>query len=102
LIDEFEAKRDFCNRSNLSFRLEYFDDASGQRTGIKDRYLNPAIGWQHWFSPTVMIRPEIAVYNALDRKSFNRNGQGNIGSPATGGATAMSEVVASMDLIWHF
>jgi hypothetical protein len=88
--------------NNLSFRLEYFDDASGQRTGIKDRYLNPAIGWQHWFSPTVMIRPEIAMYNALDRKSFNRNGQGNIGSPATGGATAMSEVVASMDLIWHF
>jgi hypothetical protein len=87
---------------NLSLRLEYFDDASGQRTGIKDRYANYAFGWQHWFSPTIMIRPEIAVYNALDRPAFNRAGQGNIGSPAQGGATAMSEFVASADLIWHF
>jgi hypothetical protein len=87
---------------NLSWRVEFFNDASGQRTGIKDRYFNYAFGWQHWFTPTIMIRPEIAVYNALDRASFNRNGQGNIGSPASGGATAMSEFVASADLIWHF
>jgi len=92
---------------NLSLRGEFFNDASGQRTGVKDRYLNYAFGWQHWFSPTIMIRPEIAVYNALDRKSFNRNGQGNLGAPGsanggTGGATAMSELIASADLIWHF
>jgi hypothetical protein len=82
---------------NISWRVEFFNDMSGQRTGIKDRYLNYAVGWQHWFSPTIMVRPEIAVYNALDRASFNRMGQGNVTS-----ATAMSELVASMDLIWHF
>jgi hypothetical protein len=88
---------------NISLRGEFFNDLSGQRTGIKDRYLNYAIGWQHWFSPTVMVRPELAVYNALDRKAFNRNGQGNIASgPNSGGANAMSELIASMDLIWHF
>jgi hypothetical protein len=87
---------------NLSWRVEFFNDESGQRTGVKDRYFNYAFGWQHWFSPTIMIRPEVAVYNALDRASFNRNGQGNIGSPASGGPTAMSELVASSDLIWHF
>ena len=89
--------------NNISFRLEFFNDMSGQRTGIKDKYLNYAVGWQHWFSPTITFRPEIAVYNALDRKAFNRNGQGNISSaPGAGGATAMSELVASADVIWHF
>jgi hypothetical protein len=88
---------------NISFRAEFFNDLSGQRTGVKDRYLNYAIGWQHWFSPTIMIRPEVAVYNALDRKAFNRSGQGNVASaPGAGGATDMSELIASADLIWHF
>jgi Putative beta-barrel porin-2, OmpL-like. bbp2 len=87
---------------NLSLRAEFFNDNSGQRTGVRDQYLNYAIGWQHWFSPTVMIRPEVAVYNALQRKAFNRNGQGNIGSPDAGGPTAMSEAIVSADLIWHF
>ena len=87
---------------NISWRVEFFNDLSGQRTGIKDRYFNYAVGWQHWFSPTIMMRPEVAVYDALDRKSFNRNGQGNIGAPQGGGATAMQELVFSADLIWHF
>jgi hypothetical protein len=86
---------------NLSWRIEFFNDLSGQRTGIKVRYINPAFGWQHWFSPTIMIRPEIAWYNALDRPSFNRKGQGNISGPGTGGATAYSEFVASAESIWH-
>jgi hypothetical protein len=90
--------------NNLSFRAEFFNDNSGQRTGVRDQYLNYAVGWQHWFSPTVMIRPEIAVYNALQRKSFNRNGQGNVvgGVNGLGTATAMSEAILSADIIWHF
>jgi hypothetical protein len=93
---------------NLSWRIEFFNDQSGQRTGIKDRYINPAFGWQHWFSPTIMIRPEVAWYNALDRAAFNRNGQGNVGAGLAPGATcagcanAMSELIVSADLIWHF
>jgi Putative beta-barrel porin-2, OmpL-like. bbp2 len=91
--------------NNLSFRAEFFNDNSGQRTGVRDQYLNYAIGWQHWFSPTVMIRPEFAVYNALQRKAFNRNGQGQVigtGPDGLGTATAMSEAIISADLIWHF
>jgi hypothetical protein len=51
-----------------------------------------------------MVRPEIAVYNALQRKSFNRNGQGNVvgGFMGLGTATAMSEAILSADIIWHF
>jgi hypothetical protein len=90
--------------NNLSFRVEFFNDSSGQRTGVRDQYLNYAVGWQHWLSPTVTLRPEIAVYNALQRKSFNRNGQGNVvgGVNGVGTATAMSEAILSADIIWHF
>jgi hypothetical protein len=84
--------------NNISFRVEFFNDQYGQRTGVKTRYLNYAVGWQHWLSPTVTLRPEVAVYNSLDRKSFNRTG----GPGAPGSATAMSEAVFSSDLIWHF
>ena len=57
----------------MSFRLEYFNDMQGQRTTVKTRYVNPAIGWQHWFSPQVEIRPELAYYRSLDAPAFNGN-----------------------------
>jgi hypothetical protein len=43
---------------NISYRLEYFDDKEGQRTGVKTAYVETGIGWQHWFSPQIEIRPE--------------------------------------------
>jgi hypothetical protein len=88
--------------NNFSLRGEFFNDQSGQRTGIKDRYLNWAIGWQHWFSPTVTFRPEIAFYNSLDRKAFNRiNGLNGGGESSTQG-TKSNETIVSADVIWHF
>ena len=49
----------------------YFDDLNGQRTGFKTAYFNYAIGWQHWFSPSVTFRPEVAWYSSLDTKAFD-------------------------------
>ena len=57
--------------NNLSLRGEYYDDMQGQRTGTQTRYVNAAVGLQHWLSPSVMVRPEIAVYNAIDRRAFD-------------------------------
>ena len=57
--------------NNLSLRGEYYDDMNGQRTGTRTRYLNAAFGLQHWLSPSVMVRPEVAVYNAIDRRAFD-------------------------------
>jgi hypothetical protein len=56
---------------NITWRVEFFDDQNGQRTGFKTRYFNNAIGWQHWFSPSVLIRPEIAYYTSLDADAFD-------------------------------
>jgi hypothetical protein len=48
-----------------------------------------AIGWQHWFSPQIEVRPEIAWYHALDKPAFD-NG------------TKHAITIVSGDLIWHF
>jgi len=79
----------FSPLDNLSWRAEYFDDITGQRTGFKTSYFNYAMGWQHWFSPTVMIRPEVAFYNSLK-------------TPAFGNGTTSHATIFSADLIWHF
>jgi hypothetical protein len=60
---------------NLTLRSEFYNDLNGQRTGVQARYLNFALGLQHWFSPSVYIRPEIATYETTDgTKAFGRNG----------------------------
>jgi hypothetical protein len=82
---------------NISWRAEYFDDINGQRTGTKTSYFNYAMGWQHWFSPTVEIRPEIAWYNSLNAPAFQTS------APLLGGVGTKSHIaVFSADLLWHY
>ncbi len=82
---------------NISWRAEYFDDINGQRTGTKTAYFNYAMGWQHWFSPTIEIRPEIAWYNSLNAPAFQTS------APLLGGAGTKSHIaVFSADLLWHY
>jgi hypothetical protein len=81
---------------NVSFRSEFYDDMQGQRTGTKTRYVEFGLGWQHWFSPQVYVRPEITYYKALDAAAFNGNSNAGV-VPNKDYA-----VVAAMDLIWKF
>ena len=37
----------FSALDNISFRPEFYDDMAGQRTGVKTRYANFGVGWQH-------------------------------------------------------
>ena len=86
----------FTPLDNLSIRGEYYDDMQGQRTGTQTRYLEFALGVQHWLSPQIELRPEIAYYNSLDAKAFN--GNSNLGiAPNKNYA-----YVLSGDLIAHF
>ncbi|MBV8397157.1 MAG: hypothetical protein JOZ17_00240 [Acetobacteraceae bacterium] len=86
---------------NISFRAEFYNDENGQRTGTKTRYVEMGLGWQHWFSPQVYIRPEVSVYQALDAPAFNANTNLPAGAP---GSTPNKKVstIAAMDLIWKF
>jgi hypothetical protein len=81
---------------NLSYRAEYFDDMQGQRTGTKTAYFETGIGWQHWFSPQIEIRPEVSFYKSLNGFAFN--GNSNLGI-APNKNTA---IIGAADIIVHF
>lgn len=88
----------FSPLDNISFRPEFYDDMQGQRTGTKTRYVDFGIGWQHWFSPQVEIRPEVTYYRSLDAPAFNGNFNANPVIPPS----KKDALIASADLIWHF
>jgi hypothetical protein len=82
--------------NNFSLRTEYFNDPQGQRTGVPTAYGEVALSWQHWFSPQIEVRPEIAYYRSIDNPAFN-------GNPAEGIVPNKNwSVVAASDLIIHF
>lgn len=81
---------------NISLRAEFYNDLEGQRTGIATSYFETGLGWQHWFSPQVEIRPEVVYYRSFEAPAFNGNSAAGI-APNRSWA-----VVTSGDLIWHF
>ncbi len=86
----------FSPLDNLSFRTEFFNDMTGQRTGVATSYAEWAIGWQHWFSPQIEVRPEVTYYRSFQANAFN--GNSNLGIAPN----KNWEVIAAGDLIWHF
>ena len=81
---------------NISYRFEWVNDGEGQRTGVATRYIETGIGWQHWFSPQIEIRPEVSYYDALDAFAFN--GNSNLGIAPT----KKTAIIAASDIIIHF
>jgi hypothetical protein len=81
---------------NISYRIEYFDDQQGQRTGVKTAYVETGIGWQHWFSPQIEMRPEVSFYKSLNANAFN--GNSNLGIAPT----KNTALIGSADIIIHF
>ena len=81
---------------NLSLRLEYYDDKEGQRTGTRTAYAEAGLGWQHWFSPQIEIRPEFTFYRSLDAQAFN--GNSNLGIAPN----KYIALVGAADIIIHF
>jgi len=81
---------------NISLRPEFYDDAQGQRTGTKTSYVELSLGWQHWLSPQIEMRPEIGWYQSLNAPAFN--GDSNAGIPANRNTT----VIGQGDIIIHF
>jgi hypothetical protein len=81
---------------NISWRFEWFHDVEGQRTGTKTMYIETGIGWQHWFSPQIEIRPEFSFYRSLNAPAFN--GNFNFGIPPN----KNTALIGSADIIIHF
>ncbi len=86
----------FSPLDNLSFRTEFFNDMTGQRTGVATSYAEWAVGLQHWFSPQIEVRPEVTYYRSFQANAFNGNSNFGIAPNKNW------EVVAAGDIIWHF
>ncbi len=86
----------FSPLDNISFRPEFYDDMEGQRTGVKTRYANFGIGWQHWLSPQIEMRPEIDYDRSLDREAFNGYSTGGVSPDRS------YSVLGAMDIILHY
>ena len=76
-------------RDYLSIRNEYFDDARGQRTSVKNKYSEHLFGWGHWIGTTVLFRPEIRYEHAYD-------------NPVYQVGTKKSQFTFAGDVIWFF
>jgi hypothetical protein len=86
----------YSDLDNFTVRTEYFSDENGQRTGVKADYDNYAISWQHFLSPNIYIRPEVAWYNTVNGvKAFGRDSTGS-------NPTQSSLAVFSVDTIIRF
>jgi hypothetical protein len=81
---------------NFSLRPEFYWDPQGQRTGTATRYGNLAVGWQHWYSPQIEVRPEIAFYHSFNGPAFNGNSNAGIAPNKS------NELIISGDIIVHF
>jgi outer membrane protein OmpA-like peptidoglycan-associated protein len=81
---------------NFTFRPEYYYDPEGWRTGVRTEYANISLGWQHWFSPQIEVRPEVGYYRSLSALAFN-------GNAAAGIAPSKNyTILAAGDIIIHF
>ena len=66
--------------NNFSFRPEAYLDPQGQRTGTPATYLAMSLGWQHWFSPQLEVRPEIGYYHSFGGYAFNGDANKGVSS----------------------
>jgi hypothetical protein len=84
---------------NISLRTEYYHDEEGQRTGTATRYAEVGLGWQHWFSPQIEIRPEVTYYKSYNAPAFNGNFNA---TPVPIAPNKYYMWLFASDLIWHF
>lgn len=84
--------------NNWSLRPEWYYDPNGWRTGTGafTQYYEITLGWQHWLSPQIELRPEISYWRSLSTAAFN----GNVYEGIPGNRNTMTEV--AMDAIIHF
>jgi len=77
------------HRNFVGMRNEVVNDQNGQRTGFKTMYYEGTVGWNHYFSDDLYIRPELGYYHAFNARAFN-NG------------TRKDQLVLATDLIFRY
>jgi putative OmpL-like beta-barrel porin-2 len=106
-----------------TFRSDYFDDATGQRTGFKGTIVEWDLGYTHWIGDVIELRPELRFEHQLTAPNAAVTGfaydnpcyaASNPASPtctfSSGGRSASfdqnggkrSQTMLAMDAIFHF
>jgi hypothetical protein len=85
----FYVMYELTNRDYVGIRNEAFYDVRGQRTGFATWYSENTLGWVHWLSPSIEIRPEIRYDRSYNTAAYNN---GN----------SRSQFVFSSDLLIKF
>ena len=77
------------DKTFMSIRNEYYNDAQGQRTGHATHYSSHTLGFTHWVTPDFQVRPEFRFDHSYDVPAYN-NGSKN------------SQLLAAVDVILHY
>jgi hypothetical protein len=82
-------------RDTLTWRTDYMDDATGQRTGFKTRYCEFDLSFTHWAGDVIEVRPEVRFEHAREAQAYD-----NPTDTPDGGRH--SQAMFAMDAIFHF
>jgi hypothetical protein len=82
-------------RNVVVWRSDFLNDARGQRTGFKTRYLEFDLSYTHWLGDVIELRPELRFEHALDVDAYDN-------PSATSGAGKHSQFMFAADAIFHF
>ena len=73
----------------MSIRNEYYNDAVGQRTGHATHYSSHTLGFTHWVSQDLQLRPELRIDHSYDLAAYDNGKKRN-------------QLLAAFDLILHY
>jgi Putative beta-barrel porin-2, OmpL-like. bbp2 len=59
------------DRDYIGTRNEAYYDARGQRTGFTTWYSENTLGWTHWLTPSIEVRPEIRYDHSYNTAAYD-------------------------------
>jgi hypothetical protein len=65
------------DRDYIGLRNEGYDDVRGQRTGFATWYTENTLGYVHWLSPSVEVRPEIRFDHSYAAAAYDNGTRRN-------------------------
>jgi hypothetical protein len=85
----------FGPRDIVVWRGDYLNDATGQRTGFKTRYMEFDLSYTHWVGDSIELRPELRFDHARNAEAYDN-------PSAMPGAGRHSQAMIAADAIFHF
>jgi hypothetical protein len=79
----------------FTWRTDFLNDARGQRTGFKTRYVECDLSYTHWIGDTIELRPELRYEHSFDTDAYDN-------PTAVAGGGKHSQLMLAADLILHF